>query len=153
MELSSLIATLRQDLSDPDGEIFIDMVLTRSLGSAAFRLNRDLSLSLRVQAGVMTPEPTPEQEELLLLLARIFSIQVQRAATANAFQFSSADKSVNTTSQPKQWADLESSLWEEYNHRISLIRQGAGLASDPYIITPTFNPAVCELGITCPLWR
>jgi len=106
MPLADLVSTLRQDLADPEKTLFADEVLARCLLKGAFRLGRDLRITLAVTGGEITPEPEGETRELLLLLGQINACQIMRAATANAFSFSSGDKSVNKTGQPKQWADL-----------------------------------------------
>ena len=112
----------------------------------AFRLARDLRITLSVASGEIAPEPEGEARELLLLLGQINACQVMRAATANAFSFSSGDKSVNKTGQPKQWADLEESLTLQYRQRAAQMTPGVH-DDDGYIITPEFRPVLYEQGL------
>jgi len=99
--LTDFVATLRTDLSDPDGELFTDEVLQRCILKGVHRLARDLETSLSIANGEVVPEPEGETLELLLLLGQIHACQVMRATTANAFSFSSGDKRVDKTKQPE----------------------------------------------------
>lgn len=146
MPLADLVSILRQDLADPEKVIFADEVLARCLLKGAFRLARDLRITLSVASGEIAPEPEGEARELLLLLGQINACQVMRAATANAFSFSSGDKSVNKTGQPKQWADLEESLTLQYRQRAAQMTPGVH-DDDGYIITPEFRPVLYEQGL------
>ena len=100
MLLSDLIADLRLDLSDPGASLFEDQTLERCVRKAVFRVGRDLDQSLTITAGEITPDPTGEVRELLVIMAQIHACQVMRSATANAFSFSSGDKRVDKTGQP-----------------------------------------------------
>ena len=51
------MATLRLDLSDPEGALFTDEVLTRCLHKGVYRLSRDLDIRLSVVEGEVGPEP------------------------------------------------------------------------------------------------
>ena len=99
MALADLVAVLRTDLSDPQGELFTDDVLSRCILKGVYRLARDLEISLSIVNGEVVPEPEGEPRELLLLLGQIHACQVMRAQTANAFSFSSGDKRVDKTKQ------------------------------------------------------
>lgn len=85
MLLSDLIADLRLDLSDPGASLFEDQTLERCVRKAVFRVGRDLDQSLTITAGEITPDPTGEVRELLVIMAQIHACQVMRSATANAF--------------------------------------------------------------------
>ena len=146
MPLADLVSLLRQDLADPEKTLFTDEVLARCLLKGAFRLARDLRITLSVTGGEIAPEPEGEARELLLLLGQINACQLMRAATANAFSFSSGDKSVNKTGQPKQWADLEESLTLQYRQRAAQMTPGVH-DDDGYIITPEFRPVLYEQGL------
>ena len=83
---------------------------------------------------------------MLLLQARIEACRYMRAATANAFSFSSGDKRVDKTSQPEHWAKLEADLTAAYRQRLHEIRPEAG--QDDYILTPRdLRPIAYEQGI------
>jgi hypothetical protein len=72
-----------------------------------------------------------------------------RAATANAFSFSSADKRVDKSGQPAQWAKLEESLSAEYNQALKALRPHVAAGEDNYLITPAgLSPIIYQQGIT-----
>ncbi len=145
MPLADIVSLLRQDLADSEKSLFTNEVLARCLQKAAFRLARDLKIELTVVDGEIVPEPAGEPRELLLVLGQINACQVMRAATANSFSFSSGDKSVNKTSQPKQWAELEEALEVQYKARVA---QLAGIGdTERYVITPEFKPVIYEQGL------
>ena len=122
MLLSDLIADLRLDLSDPGASLFEDQTLERCVRKAVFRVGRDLDQSLTITAGEITPDPTGEVRELLVIMAQIHACQVMRSATANAFSFSSGDKRVDKTGQPGHWAKLEADLLADYRQRLTELR-------------------------------
>lgn len=133
MPVADLVSLLRTDLADPNSERFSDEVLKRCVLKSVFPVARDLTANMSVSNGEVSPEPEGETLELLLLQARIAACQFMRAATANAFSFSSGDKRVDKTSQPEHWAKLEDDLTTLYKQRLSDIKPGAG---DDYILTP-----------------
>ena len=143
MALADLVATLRTDLSDPGGDLFTDEVLGRCILKGVYRLARDLDITLSVVDGEVSPEPEGETRELLLLLGQIHACQVMRAATANAFSFSSGDK----TKQPEHWAKLEEDLKAVYKQRLGEIKPGASASPEDYIISPSdLKPVIYEQG-------
>ena len=74
MLLSELIADLRLDLSDPGASLFEDQTLERCVRKAVFRVGRDLDQSLTITAGEITPDPTGEVRELLVIMAQIHAL-------------------------------------------------------------------------------
>ena len=148
MALADLVAVLRTDLSDPQGELFTDDVLSRCILKGVYRLARDLELSMSVVNGEVVPEPEGETRELLLLLGQIHACQVMRAQTANAFSFSSGDKRVDKTGQPGHWAKLEADLLADYRQRIAELLPNAQVDPESYILTPSgLAPVIYEQGI------
>ena len=146
MALSDLVGLLRTDLADPSAERFTAEVLSRCILKAAFPVGRDLGVQLGIAGGEVSPEPQGETLEMLLLQARIEACRYMRAATANAFSFSSGDKRVDKTSQPEHWAKLEADLTAAYRQRLHEIRPEAG--QDDYILTPRdLRPIAYEQGI------
>jgi len=144
--LTELVGTLRTDLADPGAERFSDEVLTRCILKSAFHVGRDLGMQMSVAGGEVVPEPKGETLEMLLLLARIEACRFMRAATANAFSFSSGDKRVDKTSQPEHWAKLEADLTATYRQRLHELRPEAG--QDNNILTPkSLRPVIYEQGI------
>jgi hypothetical protein len=145
--LADLVATLRTDLSDPGGDLFTDEVLGRCILKGVYRLARDLDITLSVVDGEVSPEPEGETRELLLLLGQIHACQVMRAATANAFSFSSGDKRVDKSKQPEHWAKLEEDLKAVYKQRLGEIKPGASASPEDYIISPSdLKPVIYEQG-------
>jgi hypothetical protein len=145
--LADLVAVLRTDLSDPQGELFNDDVLSRCILKGVYRLARDLELSMSVVNGEVVPEPEGEPRELLLLLGQIHACQVMRAQTANAFAFSSGDKRVDKTKQPEHWAGIEEDLKAVYKQRLGEIKPGTQLDQEAYILTPSgLTPVIYEQG-------
>ncbi len=146
MPLSDLVSILRTDLADPNAERFKDETLTRCILKSVFPVGRDLGVQMSVSGGEIAPEPQGETLEMLLLMARIEACRFMRAATANAFSFSSGDKRVDKTSQPEHWAKLEADLTATYSERLREIRPEAAL-DDGYIITPKpLRPVLFEQG-------
>ena len=146
MAASDLVAILRTDLADPSAERFSDEVLTRCLLKSAFPVGRDTGTQMTVSGGEIVPEPQGEMLDVLLLWARIEACRYMRAATANAFSFSSGDKRVDKTSQPEHWAKLETDLTATYRRRLLEIRPEAGQGD--YILTPReLKPIAYEQGI------
>lgn len=143
---SDLVSILRTDLADPNAERFPDDVLTRCILKSAFPVARDLGAQMSVAAGEIAPEPQGETLEMLLLWARIEACRYMRAATANAFSFSSGDKRVDKTSQPEHWAKLEADLTTTYHERLREIRPDVTV-DDGYIFTPKpLRPVIFEQG-------
>lgn len=147
MPLSDFILTLRKDLSDPDAELFADEVLERCILKGVYQVARDLDVAISISNGEISPEPEGETLEMLLILGQIHACQVMRAATANAFSFSSADKKVDKTKQPEHWAKLEEDLRAYYKQKLAEIKPGSGTDAEDYIITPGgLTPVIYEQG-------
>jgi len=144
--VADLIATLRLDLADPSAALFTDEVLRRCVLKGVGRVASDLKIALRIVGAEIEPEPSAEALELLAILGQIHACQYMRAATANAFSFSSADKRVDKTRQPEQWAALEESLRATYRARLKELLPGVA-SDDDYLITPgALKPVIYEQG-------
>lgn len=145
MALTDLVGILRTDLADPNSERFTDEVLRRCILKSIFPVGRDLEIEMSYSGGEITPEPEGETLELLLLQSQIAACRFMRAATANAFSFSSGDKRVDKTSQPEHWAKLENDLSATYHERLREIKPDAVI--DDYILTPKpLRPVIFEQG-------
>lgn len=146
MATSDLLTMLRADLADPNAETFKDEVLTRCILKSVSPVGRDLGAEMSLSGGEVTPEPQGEALEMLLLQAQIEACRFMRIATANAFSFSSGDKRVDKTSQPQNWAKLESDLTATYHERLREIKPDATL-DDGYVFTPKpLRPVIFEQG-------
>ncbi|MCE5314013.1 MAG: hypothetical protein ABFD49_07060 [Armatimonadota bacterium] len=139
MTIADLVSLLRTDLADPNSERFSDEVLTRCVLKSIYPVGWDLDEKLVVLNGQVDPEPQDAVREMILLQAQIEACRFMRAATANAFSFSSGDKRVDKTSQPEHWAKLEEDLTTAYNQRLNDIKPGAG---DDDILTPNVVPVI-----------
>ena len=148
MNLADLIALMCTDLADPDKERFNDEVLSRCILKSVSAVARDLGIEMSISGTDILNCPSQgESLEMLILAARIEACRYMRAATASAFSFSSGDKRVDKTSQPEQWAKLESDLIEEYQQRLHDMGL-SGLMEDDYIITPhEVHAAIYEQGV------
>jgi hypothetical protein len=140
-----IVATLRLDLADLSATLFTDEVLRRCVLKGVGRVASDLKIALRIAGFEIEPEPGSDAVELLAILGQIHACQHMRAATANSFSFSSADKRVDKTRQPEHWAALEESLWATYRARLKELAPGA--VPDDYLLTPSgLKPVVYEQG-------
>jgi hypothetical protein len=145
--LTDLIADLRLDLSDSGAALFEDPTLERCVRKAVFRVGRDLQVDYSIISGDISPAPDDDAQELFQILAQVHACQVMRAATANAFSFSSGDKRVDKTGQPSHWAKLEADLMAEYRERLGELRPETQIDEDSYIITPgNLSPLIYEQG-------
>jgi hypothetical protein len=139
MTIADLVAVLRMDLADPNAERFSNEILTRCILRSIYPVGYDLKVKMTVVEGVIDPAPEGELQEMILLQARIEACGFMRAATANAFSFSSGDKKVDKTSQPEHWAKIEEDLNAAYKQRLNDIRPGAG---DDDVMTPDLVPVI-----------
>jgi hypothetical protein len=145
--LIDLIADLRLDLSDSGAALFEDPTLERCVRKAVFRVGRDLQIDYSIINGDVSPAPDDAARELISILGQVHACQVMRAATANAFSFSSGDKRVDKTGQPGHWAKLEADLMADYSERLGELRPETQIDEDSYIITPAnLSPLIYEQG-------
>ena len=136
---------IQTDLADPEKERFSDEVLFRCVVRSVYPVSWDLDVRLTMVEGLIEPAPVGEVQEMILLQARVEACRFMRAATANAFSFSSGDKRVDKTSQPEHWAKLEADLTASYRQRLVEIKPESG--ADDYILTPkSIALAVYEQG-------
>lgn len=145
MTLEELIAVLRTDLGDPNGELADDASLERAVRRALPLVCRDLDVSHRIVDGVFQPEPDDLFKELLLLRAQAFACSMLRAMTARNFSFKSGDKEVDKTRQADWWAKQEKDLLAEYRGRIDAVKPGdPTVAVTPMIYELDTEPCDCD---------
>ena len=152
MLTSDLVALLRLDIGDTAGEMLGDEYLARCVTRAVYALNKDAGTSFAVNSGEVTPDPSGEEQELLLLRSHINVCSLMRSITANAFSFQSGDKHVDKTKQPSFWADLQGDLEKDYKERAKSAasgNDGGGVVDDPdngIMAAPAVRPAIYEHG-------
>lgn len=147
MRLSDLVAGLRSDLANPDAALLSDPTMERCVRKAIFRVGADLESLFIISDEQILPQPDEATVTLFSIYAQIEACRVMRAATANAFSFSSADKRVDKTGQPEQWAKLEADLTAQYVKALKAIRPDATVGEDTYLLTPRGLSAIlCEQG-------
>ncbi|KKM08442.1 hypothetical protein SY88_23585 [Clostridiales bacterium PH28_bin88] len=137
MLLTDLIADLRLDLSDSGAALFEDPTLERCVRKAVFHVGKDLQINYAILNSEINPTPDMAAQELMAILAQVHACQVMRAATANAFSFSSGDKRVDKTGQPSHWAKLEADLIADYREQLGELRPETQINEESYIITPS----------------
>jgi len=150
MQTSELVTLLRLDIGDTAGEMLGDEYLARCVTRAVYALNKDAGTSFAVNGGEVTPDPSGEEQELLLLRAHINVCSLMRSITANAFSFQSGDKHVDKTKQPSFWADLQGDLEKDYKDRVKKTAQDGGVVDDEdsgIMAAPAVRPAIYEQGI------
>ena len=144
MELSEVLAGLRVDIGDPDATVFSDDECRRALSRAVTRVNIDLGTSYAMSDTELTPDPTDEHLELLLLAAHANLAGMRRSTSATTgFSFQSGDKRVDKTKAVSSWKDLWEALWEEYRRLVSKL---TGQPQDDDILTPQGpTPVIYEI--------
>jgi hypothetical protein len=152
MLASDLVTLLRLDIGDTAGEMLGDEYLTRCVTRAVYVLNKDIGTSFAVNGSEVAPDPSGEEQELLLLRAHINVCSLMRSITANNFSFQSGDKQVDKTKQPSFWADLQGDLEKEYKERVKNAAPDSGgeIVDDPdngIMVAPALKPVIYESGI------
>lgn len=153
--LSDIIAALRIDLADPEGEVFDDAAARRAVETALVDLNADLDARYALlDAGtgeVLEPEPPALHREMLVLLAATRLAGSIKIRHADAIKFSSGDKSADLTAAFKQWAEAEETFAERYKER--LLRLKPELGDDVFNLTgaplPRIFDTACEADGLC----
>ena len=143
MELSEVLGKLRLDIGDPDAMVFSDDECRRALARAVTRVNLDLDTSYAMTDTELTPDPTDEHLELLLLAAHANLAGMRRSSSATSgFSFQSGDKKVDKTKAVSSWKDLWDALWEEYRRLVAAL---TGQVEDDDILTPKgLHPVIYE---------
>jgi len=148
MLVCDLVAMLRLDIGDTAGEMLGDEFLNRCVVRAVYSLNKDIDAAYMVAAGDVTPDPSGEDQEMLLLRAHVFVCMLMRSITANNFSFTSGDKKVDKTKQPQFWADLQGDLDKDYKARVKQRKPDAVDEGDDRVMAaPGVRPVIYERGI------
>ncbi len=144
MLLSDLQAKLRTDAGDPDGKLFSDAECRRALARAVIRVNADLGTTYTGNETELTPDPSDEHLEAILVAAHAFLAGMRRGASVTTgVVFQSGDKRVDKSKTFDSWASLVDSLWEQYRQMVSAM---TGEYLDDGILTPHgLNPLLYEI--------
>jgi len=143
MERSEVLGKLRVDIGDADGTLFSDDECIRALARAVTRVNLDLGTAYSLSDTELTPDPTDEHLELLLLAAHANLAGMRRSTSASTgISFQSGDKKVDKTKVVGSWADLWDALWQQYRR---LVAQITGQPDDDSILVPAGpNPVIYD---------
>ena len=79
---SEVLGKLRVDIGDPEANMFSDDECKRALGRAVTRVNVDISTDYVLGDTELTPDPTDDHLELLLLAAHAFLSGMRRSTSA-----------------------------------------------------------------------
>jgi len=145
VELSEAIARLRLDAGDPDASVFTDAECRRAIARAVTRVNLDLGTRYAMGETELTPDPTEEHLELLLLAAHANLAGMRRTTSATTgISFQSGDKRVDKTKAVSSWAELWDALWQQYRGIVAAL---TGAVDDDSIITPRdLHPVIYSQG-------
>ena len=143
MLTSEVLSKLRVDIGDADGVVFSDAECLRALGRAVTRVNLDLATQYVLGDTELTPDPSDEHLELLLLAAHALLASMRRGTAASTgLMFQSGDKRVDKTKSAASWAELADALWAQYRR---LVCQLTGRLPDDDILTPQgLTPVIYE---------
>ena len=143
MELGEIIARLRLDAGDQDAAVFTDAECLRSVVRAITRVNLDLGTRYAMGETELTPDPTEEHLELLLLAAHANLAGMRRSTSATTgISFQSGDKRVDKTKAVSSWAELWDALWQQYRQLVAAL---TGEVDDDSILTPRgLSPVIYE---------
>ena len=145
--LADLLALLRTDLGDPDGELLAENDLVRAISRGLAVVCNDLGLTYGVveNGGALGVDPdlSAQDQELVLLRAHAFCAGMLRSAASANFAFSSADKKVDKTMQAQAWGDLEKDLLARYKAAVARIRPET---ADGVLTVDDMRPRVFEVG-------
>jgi hypothetical protein len=137
--LAELVADLLGEFVDDEGTALVsEEYLRRSAERALPLVATDLGVAYQLAGDTVTPSMPGEHRELWALRTKIFGCRLLRAQASNRVSFASGDKSMNRSSEAKNWADLEKDLLGEYAARAARINP----AADESLLTLEHRPLV-----------
>ncbi len=143
MNLTDLVIDLKLDLGNEG--LLGDEYLTRCIKKAFPDINRDIETAFLIENDVLSPDPSDEHKEFLLLRAHIHVCSLMRTKTAENFVFSSADKKVDKTKQPEFWKGQEEALLERYKKKVKAINPGNSSFDDDVLAVGGVTPLIYEI--------
>jgi len=141
-----LLADLRLDMGDADEALLGDDYLRRCILRSITAINGDIDTDYAVDNDTLSPTPTDEHRELLLLRSQAYACSLMRSITANNFSFSSGDKKVDKTKQPEFWKEQEEALLTRYKERVRAINPDNTALDDSLLNTGGLTPLIYEIG-------
>jgi len=120
MELSELIIQLRLEYDDSVVPYSLSAEqLNRAVKSAAAVVNKDLDRAFILTASSISPDPDPDEQEILLTRALVTVCGMMAAKTAKNFSFSSGDKKIDKSKQSSYWTKLAKDKLDWYRQLVS----------------------------------
>ena len=116
MLLSELITALKEDVDDATLGFY---TAKRAFERSAAQVNKDASTSYVVSGddeseATITPSPTSQHQEALLILAARYLAGQGRINASNRLSWKSGDKSVDRSRQALTKKEIVDGLWAEY---------------------------------------
>jgi hypothetical protein len=137
--LAELVSDLRGDFLDDEGTALVtDAYLRRAAERALPLVATDLGVAYQLAGEAVTPSMPGDHRELWVLRTKVFVCRLLRAQASNRISFASGDKSMNRSSEAKNWADMEKDLLGEYAARATRINP----AADESLLTLEHRPLV-----------
>jgi hypothetical protein len=120
--LAELVSDLLGEFVDDEGTALVtEAYISRAAERALPLVATDLGVLYELADESVTPSMPGDHRELWVLRAKVFVCRFLRAQASNRISFASGDKSMNRSSEAKNWADLEKDLLAEYAARTSRI--------------------------------
>jgi|GEM_PF-1965817 len=121
--IDSLITELRRAYGDdlPEAEQALTAVqLTRSIQRGVVMVNRDFGTGYQVLTDEVSPTPTSNDRENLLLAAMVSVAEMMLARYARYPSVKSGDKSVSHDGQVEAWSRLHARYLEQYRDAVAV---------------------------------
>ena len=154
MTIQELREQLKLDIGDAANTLFKEGELNygndyleRCIRKSLPYINRDLETDYVFNGSNLSPEPSDEHKEILLLKAHAFVCSLMRSITANNFSFTSGDKKVDKTKQPEFWKEQEKALLARYKEWIKRINpENSDLFDENILVVSNVTPKIYETG-------
>jgi len=154
MTIQELRDQLKLDIGDAANNLFKEGELNygndyleRCIQKSIPHINRDLETDYVFDDSNISPKPSDEHKEILLLRAHAFVCSLMRSITANNFSFTSGDKKVDKTKQPEFWKEQEKALLARYKEWIKGINpENSDLFDENVLVVGNVTPKIYETG-------
>jgi len=123
LSLDNLITDLRREYGDdlPEAEqaLSVDQ-LYRTIQRAVVVINRDFGTGYQVLTDAITPDPTSNDREMLLLASMVSVAETMLARYARYPSVKSGDKTVSHSDQVEAWSRLHVRYLEQYKDAVAV---------------------------------